>query len=233
MTVYLIIGIILFVLLLMLFTSRYRIKKLYEKQMQIGNNQGITGAQVAVFVKNKYNLNITLNRTKTDLADAYYPKKHVLIMSDRVCDTPSIASVAIVSHELGHALQHKEKYWLFRLNNVLTYITNITNRLIIPLIIIGLVLYTIKVPNESLGLILVIVAGGLFLMHAILKLLTIPLEFNASRRAINIIESNNLLNKKELSKTKRLLNNAGETYITALFDWIITPINKLHRKITK
>lgn len=233
MNIYLIIGIIVVVLLIILFSSRARTRSLYEKQMQIGNSQSITGAQVAVFAKNKYNLNISFNRTKTDLADAYYPKKRILIMSDKVCDTPSIASVAIVSHELGHALQHKEKYWLFRLNNALCIITNITNRFIIPLVIVGLVLYTIKVPNESLGLILVIVAGALFLMHAILKLLTIPLEFNASKRALKIIKDNNLLTKKEIAKSKRLLNNAGETYITALFDWIITPFSKLHRKITK
>jgi len=230
---YIIIGIIIFVLLLILFTSRIRIRKNYEKQMQIGNEQGLTGAQVAVFAKKKYKLNITFNRTKQDLADAYYPKKQILIMSDRVCNTPSIASVAIVSHELGHALQHKEKSKLFVANEVLSAITRITNHLILPLVIVGLILYTIKVPNETLGLILVIAAGALFLMHALLKLITIPLEYDASHRAVKIMTSNKLLTKKEIAKTKKLLNTAGQTYILALFDGIFISLRKLKELFLK
>lgn len=225
--IYLIIGIIVFVLLLILFTSRSRIKKLYERQMQIGNEQYLTGAQVAVFINTKYGLNLSFARTKDDLADAYYPKKKVLIMSDRVCDTPSIASVAIVSHELGHAMQDKEKNWLFVLSNGLNRITRFTNRLIIPLLIIGQLLYAFKYPNATLGLTLIIIAGALFLAHALFKILIIPMEYNASARAIKLIQENNLLTKKEIVKTKKLLNNAGQTYILGLFDGLFIPLNKL------
>jgi len=230
---YITIGIIIFVLLVILFSSRARIKSNYEKQMKIGNEQGITGAQVAVFAKKKYHLDIKFNRTKQDLSDAYFPKQRILLMSDRVCDTPSIASVAIVSHELGHALQHKEKSKLFRTNEVLSAITRVTNRFIIPLIIIGLILYTIQVPNETLGLILVIIAGALFLLHALLKLITIPLEFDASHRAVKIMTECKLLSKKEIAKTKKLLNTAGQTYILALFDGIFISLRKLKELFLK
>lgn len=231
---YIIIGICGFLLifgLITVITSRNRIKKQFEKQIKIGNSKSITGAQVAVFVRDKYGLDISFARTKNDLADAYYPKKKVLIMSDKVCDTPSIASVAIVSHELGHALQHKSKNKLFKTNMVLSKITRITNKLIFPLIVVGLILYICHVPTESFGLILVVVAGGLFLMHALLKLLTIPLEYDASRRALKLIQENKLLTKKEIAKTKKLLNNAGETYILALFDDIMKPLNKLKKTL--
>lgn len=231
---YIIIGVCGFLLiigLIFVLTSRSRIKRQFEKQIKIGNSRSITGAQVAVFIRDKYGLDITFARSKTDLCDAYYPKKKVLIMSDKVCDTPSIASVAIVAHELGHALQDKNKNKLFRTNALLSKITRITNRLIFPLIVVGLILYIIHVPTESFGLILVVIAGGLLLIHAILKLLTIPLEFDASKRALKLIEENKLLTKKEITKTKKLLNNAGETYILALFDDLIRPLKTLRKKL--
>lgn len=210
-----------------MFSSRRRIKTQFKKQIKIGNSQSLTGAQVAVYVREKYRLNISFARTKTDLSDAYYPKKKVLLMSDKVCDTPSIASVAIVCHELGHALQDHERNKLFRTNMALSKITSITNKLIFPLIVVGLIFYIFRFPTEPFGLILISIAIGLFLMHAILKLLTIPLEYDASKRAIKIIQENNFLTKKEIAKTKKLLNNAGETYILALFDGIFGSLKKL------
>lgn len=236
MELYIAIGIIIFIFLMFLisiFTARIRIKKTYEKLMAIGNEQGVTGAQVAVFANNKYNLNIRFARTEKDLADAYSAKEKLLIMSNRVCNTPSIASVAIVSHELGHAMQDKDKSKLLKLNHTLRIITSITNRLIFPLIIIGLFLYTFKVPTETFGLILVIIAGVLFLLEAILKLFTIPLEFNASKRAIKFLEENKILTNKEIAKSKRLLNTAGQTYILGLFDGINNALVKIKRTIFK
>lgn len=236
MELYIAIGIIIFIVLMFLisiFTARIRIKKTYEKLMTIGNEQYLTGAQVAVFANSKYKLNINFARTKTDLADAYSSKDKLLIMSDRVCDTPSIASVAIVSHELGHAMQDKANSKLLKLNHVLRIITSITNKFIFPLIIIGLILYTIKVPNEILGLILVIVAGVLFLLEAILKLFTIPLEFDASKRAIKFLTENKIFTKKEITKSKKLLNTAGQTYILGLFDGINRTLFKIKRTLFK
>ena len=86
---------------------------------------------------------------------------------------------------------------------------------------------------ETFGLILVIIAGVLFLLEAILKLFTIPLEFNASKRAIKFLEENKILTNKEIAKSKRLLNTAGQTYILGLFDGINNTLFKIKRTIFK
>lgn len=224
-----IIGIIL-ILLILLFSSRSRIKAKYEKYTTIDNSRGLTGADVARIVMDKKGLNLRLAQNEKDLCDAYYPKDQMLLMSSKVCNSASIASVAIVCHELGHATQHKENTFLYAINSMLGKFTRLTNKLIIPLLIFGLLFYVFKWPAEDTGLIMCAVSGGLFLLHAIVKILVIPLEFDASKRAIKIIQQNNLLTKKELKKSKSLLNTAGQTYIVGLFDGITLSIRKFLRK---
>ncbi len=225
--IYLYIGGILLILLVMLFSSRSRITAKYNKYTKIANSRGLTGAEVANIVMDRKNLNLRLAQNEKDLCDAYYPKEKMLLMSSKVCNNASIASVAIVCHELGHATQDKESTFLYRLNSVLGKITRFTNRLIFPLLVAGLIMYAFRWPAENVGLYMCISSGVLFVLHALVKILVIPLEFDASKRAVKIIQQNNLLTKRELSKSKSLLNTAGQTYIVALFDDFTRPIKKL------
>ena len=176
-------------------------------------------------------LDLSLAQNEEDLCDAYYPKKQLLLMSSKVCNTPSIASVAIVCHELGHATQKRDKMPLYKIYSFLSSFTRFTNKLILPLLIFGLLAHAFRWPYESTGMIMCISAGVLFVMHALVKLLVIPIEFNASKRALNLINKYSLLTKKEIQKSKSILNTAGQTYIVALFDDITIFTRKLFRKI--
>ena len=218
------------ILLVLLFSSRSRIKAKYNKYLKIPNQQGLTGSQVASIIIDRKDLNVELAQNEKDLCDAYYPKKKLLLMSSKVCNTPSVASVAIVCHELGHATQHKEGTFLYRSNMFLSKLTRFTNHLIVPLLIFGLISFALRWPSEDLGVYMCLSSAVLFLLHAIVKIIIIPLEFDASRRAVKLIQKYNLLTKKELKKSKSLLNTAGQTYIVALFDDFANMFGKIFRK---
>jgi len=231
MPVLLYISCIVIFLLILLFTSRTRIKEKYNKYTKIRNEQCINGAQVAQHIIAHEGLDVSLGQNEKDLCDAYYPKKRMLLMSSKVCNNESIASVAIVCHELGHATQHRDKTFLWNINQFLSKLTLFTNKLIIPLFVFGLVSYAVRWPNEVLGTYMCLVSIILFVTHALLKLLIIPLEFNASKRALKLIEKYKLLSKKEIRKSKSILNTAGQTYIVALFDGFIGSFKKIFYKI--
>lgn len=198
--------------------------------MRIGNKANITGKELAFISKRNLELNnLEFALTDRKLGDAYSPKYHTLILSEEVCNTASLSSLTIVAHELGHAVQHKNETPLFVLNQLVKGLTRLTNKLIFPLLIIGLFLYLLKIPNESLGAILMIISLSLFLLHILELIVVIPLEYNASSRALKYLKEYNYLSPSEHRKAKKLLNVAAQTYIAGLFDDLFI-LNKRRKK---
>ncbi len=225
--IYIILVCIVLIFLIWLFTARRRILKVYNKYLKIPTEKGLNGENVAAFAVGYLNLDIQFSLIKGKLTDAYSHKNKVLYMSKEVKETNSLASVAIVGHELGHAMQDKEHNFFFRLNYVLNVITHFTNRFIIPLLIFGLLFKILKWPTPTIGDGFVIASFVLFAMHAIFKLLTIPIEFGASRRALKFLLDSKLITKNESNKVQHLLNVAAQTYIVGLFDDFITTARKI------
>jgi len=225
-----IIGFILLILLIIVFSSRTRIVKMYDKYMKIGNKANITGKQLAFLSKQKLELDdLEFALVEDKLADAYSPKYKTLILSKEVCDTASLSSLAIVAHELGHAVQHKNDTGLFYLNQLFGKLTRFTNRFIMPLLILGLASFVFKYPNDTIGITLMIISGVLFAMHILYLLCTIPLEYDASRRALKYLKEYKFVSPAEYSKAKKLLGIAAQTYIVGLFDGLFT-FNRKRKK---
>ena len=222
-------GIILLLIFIVL-TSRTRIIKTYQKYMKVGNKANMTGKQLAFISKDNLNLeNLEFALTDNMLGDAYSPKYNTLILSKEVCETASLSSLTIVAHELGHAMQHKNNSGLFFLTQLFMKITNFTNKFIVPLLAIGLLSFIIKYPTEQLGLTLITISTILFLVHVITKIITIPLEYNASHRALKYLKEYNYVSPNEYRKAKKLLNVAAQTYVASLFDSLFI-LNKKRRK---
>lgn len=216
--------------MLVVFSSRSRIIKTYEKYMKIGNKANITGKQLAFLAKQNLELNeLEFALVDYKLADAYSSKHKTLILSREVCDTASLSSLAIVAHELGHAMQHKEDSGLFFLNQLFGKLTRFTNRFIIPLLVLGLASYVFKYPNGEIGITLMMIAGILFAMHVLYLLCTIPLEYDASRRALRYLKNYNYVSPSEYKKAKHLLGIAAQTYIVGLFDGLFV-LNRKRKK---
>ena len=211
-------------------SSRDRIKKVYRKYLNVGNQSNLTGGQFAQIATEQLGLNIQLGVADGELIDAYAYNKRMLIMSREVCNSASLASLTIVAHELGHALQHDKNDPMFGLSNIWSKINRFTKKLFIPALIAGLVLLFF---NPSLATTLLWTSLGIFAFNIADKIITIPVEYDASKRALWYLKEYHYLSPSEVRNAKKLLNIAAQTYIASLFDGIIIFGNKLNRIFSK
>ena len=182
--------------------------KKYAKQR---SRRGITGAEAARRVLDANGLQaVRIERISGNLTDHYDPRSNVIRLSDSVYGDTSTAAIGVACHEAGHAVQHAVGYLPIKLRAAIIPITNIGSRLSMPLILIGLLFM-----NTQLYY-LVYVGILCFSFSALFQLVTLPTEFNASRRALAAIESGNLLYDDELAGAKKTLWAAALTYVAAL-----------------
>ena len=188
--------------------AQMRVKSTYARYSQVRASRGITAQQAARLILDMNGLqNIPIQRIAGSLTDHYDPSARVIRLSDSVYNSSSIAAIGVAAHEVGHAVQHATGYATMKLRSAIVSVTNIGSTLSMPLILIGLVL-------NSSGLAMAGVA--LFSLVAFFQLVTLPVEFNASHRALATLESRDILSPQELSGAKRVLTAAALTYVAAL-----------------
>ena len=185
-----------------------KLKSTFNKYSRIGNARNITGAQAAEMVLRYYNIqDVRIERINGSLTDCYDPVNKVIKLSDTVFDNPSIAAVGVACHEAGHAAQHAEKYMPIKVRNSILPVCNIGSRLSIPLLILG-VIFSFE-PLIWIGI-------GFFAFTSLFQFITLPVEFNASNRAINVIESTGILSYEEKNGASKVLKMAAMTYVASL-----------------
>lgn len=185
-----------------------RLNSTYSKFSKIGNARNITGAQAAQMVLNYYGIyDVRIEQVSGKLSDHYDPTQNVIRLSEGVFGNTSIAAVGIACHEAGHAAQHAQGYAPIKIRNSILPVCNIGSKLSIPLLLIGMVLSF--EPLVWIGI-------GFFAFTAIFQLVTLPVEFNASNRALSVIESNGLLTFEEKNGAAKVLRVAAMTYVAAL-----------------
>ncbi len=223
-----IIAVVLLALVFIVLTSRSKIFRVYEKYSTVRNTCGMDGEELSNYYMNKYKLyDMEFARTSRSIADCYVPSQKMLVLSDETVDHDSIATLAIVSHEFGHALQHNERYPLFIVTNALQRITRLTNALILPLFIAGIIMYWCNFHTYSIDMTCLIMSAVLLGFNILLKIMTIPLEVNASNRARHMLVDGELVTKKEMRAIRSLLSAAAMTYLAGLLDGIIITPNKI------
>lgn len=184
------------------------LKSTYSKYSQITNSRRITGARAAYMVLQYYGINdVNIMKIGGNMTDCYDPTQKVIKLSEGVFDGCSIAAVGIACHEAGHAAQHAESYAPIKIRNFILPVCNIGSALSIPLLIAGII-FSFE-PLVWIGI-------GFFGFTALFQFITLPVEFNASRRAISVIESNNLLTFEEKQGAQKVLKVAAMTYVAAL-----------------
>jgi len=159
---------------------------------------------------------IAVKNISGTLSDNYNPKTEEISLSSGVYNSSSISALGIACHEFGHALQKKEKYVPYEIRKILIPVTNIVSQLLWPLVIIGLIFNFGTNAGGVVGDIFLWCGVGLFGIAVVFNLATLPVEFDASRRAIKVLKSTGTLNEEELSQTKEVLNAAALTYVAAL-----------------
>jgi len=192
--------------------ASHNVNSTFDKYSKIRSHRGLTGAQAAARVLQANGVaNIRIERISGQLTDHFDPRTNVIRLSDNVYDSNSVAAIGVACHEAGHAVQYAVGYGPIRLRAAIIPITNIGSKLAMPLILIGLLLeFFAEVSN-----IFVVLGVICFSLSVVFQFVTLPVEFNASRRAINAISDSYILTDDELRGAKKTLTAAAMTYVAA------------------
>lgn len=184
----------------------------FKKYSQQFSRRGITGAQAAERVLRANGVNgVTIARVSGNLTDHFDPKTNVIRLSDSVYGSTSTAAIGVACHEAGHAVQYAQNYAPIQLRAAIIPVTNLGSKLAMPLILIGLLLSAF----ESVSYGFVYLGIACFGLSLVFQLITLPVEFNASRRAMRAIEEGELLTDEEQRGARKTLTAAAMTYVAA------------------
>ena len=187
-----------------------RVKSTFNKYSQYRSMSGMTGAQAAERILNSAGIyDVTVCHISGSLTDHYNPSKKTLNLSDSVYGSNSVAAIGVAAHECGHAIQHQKNYVPLTLRTAIVPVANIGSTLAWPLILIGLFF------NHSTGAMLINLGILCFSFAVLFQLVTLPVEFNASRRALHILGEQGILSDSELPYTRKVLKAAALTYVAS------------------
>ena len=195
-------------LILSLYCSA-KVNSTFNKYSKVANRRGLTGAQAAYQVLTANGVTgVTIEHVSGNLTDHFDPRTNVIRLSDKVYNSTSVAAVGVAAHEAGHAVQHAQGYVPNKLRSAIVPVANIGSRLSWFLILIG---FLLPVQYNF-----VITLGILFFSFSVLfTLVTLPVEFDASKRALATIQGSNLLYDDEYTGAKKTLSAAAMTYVAA------------------
>jgi len=198
--------------------AQAKVKSAYAKYAQVGVRNGMTGADVARYILRDAGITVSDNPELTSgptcglacipgqMTDHYDPRSHMLNLSQGVYSGRSIAALGIAAHEVGHAIQHARAYAPLSLRNVVYPVCNIGSTLAFPLFFIGLIAHVGPLMDAAIIL---------FSFAVFFTVLTLPVEFNASRRALRALEGGGYLAEDELAGARKVLTAAAMTYVAA------------------
>lgn len=184
------------------------VKSTYNKYSRVYSYSGLTGAQAAAQILRQAGIyDVRIEHVSGNLTDHYDPKARVLRLSDSVYGSNSVAAIGVAAHECGHAIQDQEDYVPLRFRAAFVPVANLGTQVAFPILLLGVFL------GSSHFLIQV----GLlcFFFGVLFQLITLPVEFNASGRAVRILRETGMMSDDELSKTKKVLSAAAMTYVAA------------------
>ena len=201
------------------YSASAKVQRTFQAQMQIGTRSRMAGYDAAVRLLRANGISdVSVHRVKGTLTDHYHPTKAQVNLSDVVYANTSIAAVAVAAHEIGHVMQKKSGYAPYKLRSVLVPITNIGSRLALPLVLIGLIL-DIAVgftQEQTLGYTLALAGVAMYGLSTVFALATLPVEYDASRRAKKMLVEQGIITEQELPYADQMLDAAAKTYVAAL-----------------
>lgn len=183
------------------------VQSAFGKYSKVKSSRSITGAEAARKILDDNGLyNIRVEHVAGSLSDHYDPTANVIRLSDSTYASDSVAAIGVAAHEAGHAVQHAVGYAPIKVRNAIVPAVNICSRLSMPIFILGLILGAAGLANVGI----VLFAGAL-----VFQLVTLPVEFDASRRALKILNTSAMLDEQELRGAKKVLSAAAMTYVAA------------------
>ncbi|MBD3224002.1 MAG: peptidase [Caldithrix sp.] len=193
--------------LILAFWAQMRVKKTYRKFQKISASGNVTGYKVAKHILNQNGLSsVEVNAVKGELSDHYDPRKRTVNLSEANYRGNSLAAIAVAAHEVGHAIQHHTEYTPLKLRHAILPVTSFASWAAFPLFFIG---FLFSIPG--------LLQAGIIFFAAVVAfhLVTLPVEFNASSRAIAQLNGMGVLMNQELSGARKVLNAAAFTYVAS------------------
>lgn len=195
--------------LILAFYAQAKVKSAYRKYAQVMASSRITGAQAAYQLLQTAGAGeVTIEKIPGDLTDHYDPRKKVLRLSQGVHDSASIAALGIAAHETGHAIQHHQHYQPMHLRSFIYPVASLGSTLAFPLFFIGFI--TSKGPSLLMDIGILLFCGAV-----VFSVITLPVEFNASKRAVALLNERRFLTPDELAGAKKVLGAAALTYVAS------------------
>ena len=185
----------------------------FKKYSKVRNSRGMTAEQAAQYILQSSGIyDVRIERIRGNLTDHYSPSDKVLRLSDSVYGSTSVAAIGVAAHECGHAVQHHVGYGPLKLRSLSVPIANIGSKLSWPIILIGFLLGYMGL--AQIGVLL-------FCFVVFFQLITLPVEFNASHRALAVLNDKGMLVDREMSGARKVLTAAAMTYVASLFSAIL------------
>ncbi|MGN1081838.1 MAG: zinc metallopeptidase [Acutalibacteraceae bacterium] len=199
--------------LILVFGAQFMVKSRYKKYSRIPNSRGMTGAEMARYILNANGLSdVEVRFVNGELSDNYNPAARTVSLSSGVYNSTSAAAIGIAAHECGHAVQHAVGYFPIKIRSAIIPVCNFGATLSVPIMILGAILN--MDPLIYAGLIL-------FGLVSVFQFITLPVEFNASRRALQTIKNSNMFNEEDISGARSVLTAAAMTYVAAFAQSVV------------
>ena len=214
------------ILLCAIFAGRAssKVRSTFAAFQDVGTRSRSTGYDTAVKLLRANGIkDISIGRVKGELSDHYHPTKKIVNLSESVYGSDSVAAVAVAAHEIGHVVQKKKGFLPYKLRTWLVPITNIGSRLALPLVLIGLIfdVFVYTTQNSNLGFYIAIVGVALYGLATLFALVTLPVEYDASRRAKRMLVAEGILTEEELPYADEMLSAAAQTYVASLLTSLV------------
>ncbi|HIS24419.1 MAG TPA: zinc metallopeptidase [Candidatus Faeciplasma gallinarum] len=199
--------------------AQFKVSSTYKKYSQVKNARGFTAAEVARKILDDNGLyDVAIVKIAGNLTDNFNPKTKTVSLSETVYNSQSVAAIGVAAHECGHAVQHAEGYTPIKIRSALVPVTNFGSTFGFIILAIGLLF-----GNYSIAMIGVL----LYSLMAVFQAVTLPVEFNASNRALKTLASHYILEDDELKMSKKVLSAAAMTYVAALVSTLATILRLL------
>ena len=197
--------------------AQFRVQSTFHKYDKVLSSSNMTGAEAARRILDKNGIyDVRVERISGHLSDHFDPRTKVIRLSDSTYGSNSVAAIGVAAHEAGHAVQYATGYVPIRLRQAIVPMTRFGSALAMPLFLIGLLLVGFGAINPTVGEYMMFGGIVLFSLSTIFQLITLPVEFNASSRALRALEGGGVLEGRELRGARAVLSAAAMTYVAAL-----------------
>lgn len=212
---YVVCAIAVIVFIIIAIYAQVKVQAAYSKYSKVQSSLNMTGSELVSKLSLETGVNVKVRKCSGNLTDNYDPRIKTLNISENNYSKNSIAGQAVVAHEFGHAMQDAKKYFPLKIRQLAIKLSQFASSAFIPLLIVGIIL-EIFLTEPLIGNVFIYCIVGIYLLSFLVNLITVPVEYNASRRAKKLLQENAMYSKEEMVGVNEVLDAAALTYVASL-----------------